>query len=115
MSNVESITVDLFKSLLSYIVGSMTQSKKRTWSLVSKLIHPSGDEKAAAAFTSAFEDVDAALSSLINEAMKYEIPSVCPSFDIYTEQREQEICQTKKQFKFFAFVSSIKPKWPLLL
>ncbi|KAL9238470.1 hypothetical protein vseg_012887 [Gypsophila vaccaria] len=59
LKDVQAITADTFKSLLSYIVGS----QKNGWSVVSKLINKNTKETSA----NDFEDVDATLNSLISQ------------------------------------------------
>ncbi|XP_056686760.1 uncharacterized protein [Spinacia oleracea] len=60
LKDVQALTVDVFKSLLSYIGGS----QKSSWSF-SKLVHQ-GSEKEAAASISEFDAVDASLSQKKN-------------------------------------------------
>ncbi|XP_074293477.1 uncharacterized protein LOC141620530 [Silene latifolia] len=64
MNDVQEITVDMFKSLLSYISGTKSQSKK-SWSLVTKLINKSSEKEESAAQTSEFDVVDATLESIV--------------------------------------------------
>lgn len=69
LSNVEVITTDILKSSLTHITGSMIQSKRSSWFLVSKLIHQSGNQEQVAS-SSSFYDLDAAFSLLIFQKKK---------------------------------------------
>ncbi|XP_074293480.1 uncharacterized protein LOC141620533 [Silene latifolia] len=64
MNDVEEITIDIFRSLLSYISGTKSHSKK-SWSLVSKLINKSSEKEESAAQTSEFDVVDVTLESIV--------------------------------------------------
>ncbi|XP_021776339.1 uncharacterized protein LOC110740156 [Chenopodium quinoa] len=64
LKDTEAITIDTFKSFLSYIAGAKLQSQKSSWSTVSKLINQSGNKEAAAA-VSEFDIVDDTLDLLI--------------------------------------------------
>ncbi|XP_074314598.1 uncharacterized protein LOC141649822 [Silene latifolia] len=57
LKDVQAMTADTLKSLVSYITGS----KKSGWSVVTKLINKNND----VATSGIFDDVDAALNSLI--------------------------------------------------
>ncbi|XP_074297836.1 uncharacterized protein LOC141628621 [Silene latifolia] len=63
MNDVEEITLDIFRSLLSYIGGTKFHSKK-SWSLVTKFIHNNSEKQVSVAETNVFDDVDATLGSL---------------------------------------------------
>ncbi|XP_074293483.1 uncharacterized protein LOC141620537 [Silene latifolia] len=63
MNDVEEITLDIFRSLLSYIGGTKSHSKK-SWSLITKFIHNNSEKEASVAQTSVFDAVDATLGSL---------------------------------------------------
>ncbi|KAL9238467.1 hypothetical protein vseg_012884 [Gypsophila vaccaria] len=60
LKDVQEMTADTLKSLMSYIVGS----QKSGWSVVSKLINKNANKGAS---TSEFDDVDATLNSLISQ------------------------------------------------
>lgn len=64
LKDVETITIDILKSLLSHIAGIKLQSQKTRWSVLSKFMNQSA-VKAAAASSSAFVVVDATLDSMI--------------------------------------------------
>jgi hypothetical protein len=66
LREIETVTLSVFESLLSFVAGPRLQSKLSSWSLVSKLVLPKRvaheiEETAA----SEFEKVEAALHSLI--------------------------------------------------
>ncbi|KAJ8447409.1 hypothetical protein Cgig2_019403 [Carnegiea gigantea] len=69
LKDVEAITIDIFKSLLSYIAGEKLQSRKSSWSQVSKLFQQSAD-KESETFTSEFAAVDLTLNLLICKKKK---------------------------------------------
>ncbi|GMH16337.1 hypothetical protein Nepgr_018178 [Nepenthes gracilis] len=58
LRDVEAVTAEIFESLLSYMAGEKTKSKKSSRLMVSRPMHQS------AASAREFEDVDAALDSL---------------------------------------------------
>ncbi|KAL9238465.1 hypothetical protein vseg_012882 [Gypsophila vaccaria] len=60
VKDVQAMTADTLKSLMSYIGGS----QKSGWSVVSKLINKNADKDAS---TTEFDDVDATLNSLISQ------------------------------------------------
>ncbi|XP_074314599.1 uncharacterized protein LOC141649823 [Silene latifolia] len=60
LKDVQATTTDSLKSLVSYIVGS----KKNGWSVVAKLINKNNNQVET---SSVFDDVDAALNSLISQ------------------------------------------------
>ncbi|KAL2944807.1 Cytochrome P450 71A21 [Bienertia sinuspersici] len=64
LKDVEGITQDILKSVLSYIGGAKFESGKSKWSLISKLVHHGGDKEAMAS-TSEFDLVDASFESII--------------------------------------------------
>jgi len=72
LKDVEAITIDIFKSLLSYIAGEKLQPRKSSWSKVSKLFQQSAG-KESEAFTSEFVAVDVTLNSLICQKKKSSI------------------------------------------
>ncbi|KAL9238463.1 hypothetical protein vseg_012880 [Gypsophila vaccaria] len=61
IKDVQAITADTFKSLLSYIAGS----QKSGWSVVAKLVSKNTNKESTTA--SEFDELDAALSSLISQ------------------------------------------------
>lgn len=69
LKEVQSVTLGLFKSLLSYVNGNGSQSS--SWSLLSKIINSKKEEVES---SNEFDNVDAALCSLLghNKTSKYE-------------------------------------------
>jgi hypothetical protein len=68
LREIETVTLTVFESFLSYIAGPKLQSKLSSWSLVSKMVltkRVAASEKEETD-TSEFEKVDAALHSLIS-------------------------------------------------
>ncbi|KAL9231888.1 hypothetical protein vseg_007051 [Gypsophila vaccaria] len=59
LADVDAITVECFKSLLSYIGGADMQSTQSRWSVVSKLVHHKSENVES---TSAFGALDGVLS-----------------------------------------------------
>lgn len=68
LKDVEAISIDIFKTLLSSIAGMKLQSKRSSWSMISKFIHQNAEEKAAP--NSGFDAVDTTLDSLICQKKK---------------------------------------------
>ncbi|KAL2944801.1 Dynein heavy chain cytoplasmic [Bienertia sinuspersici] len=64
LKDVEAITIDVFKSMLSYIGGAKLESQKSKWSLVNKLMHQ-GSNTEAKATNSKFDAVEASLEPII--------------------------------------------------
>ncbi|XP_048497648.1 uncharacterized protein LOC125496263 [Beta vulgaris subsp. vulgaris] len=69
LKEVEAVTLDIFKSVLSYIGGAKLESQKSKWSLVNKLMHQGGDKEAKST-NSEFDVVDATLESIICQKNK---------------------------------------------
>ncbi|KAI7979022.1 hypothetical protein LOK49_Contig552G00001 [Camellia lanceoleosa] len=67
LKEVESVTLAVLESLLSYAAGTKVQSRRSGWSLVSKLMHQKSTVACQAKETdiNEFEKVDAAVHSLI--------------------------------------------------
>ncbi|KAL2944797.1 Glutamate--cysteine ligase [Bienertia sinuspersici] len=65
LKDVEAITIDILKSVLSYISGS----RKSRWSFVNKLMQQGGDKESMTA-NSEFDDVDATFESIIRQKNK---------------------------------------------
>ncbi|XP_021758689.1 uncharacterized protein LOC110723653 [Chenopodium quinoa] len=63
--DVEAITVDIFKTMLSYIGGAKVESPKSKWSMVSKLMHKGGSKEASTT-KSEFDVVDATLEAIVS-------------------------------------------------
>ncbi|KAK9690639.1 hypothetical protein RND81_09G142600 [Saponaria officinalis] len=61
LKDVQTVTADTFKSLLSYIAGS----QKNGWSVVAKLVSKNTNKETTS--TSEFDEVDATLNSLISQ------------------------------------------------
>ncbi|KAL2944809.1 RNA pyrophosphohydrolase [Bienertia sinuspersici] len=64
LKDVEAITFDIFKSVLSNIGGAKLESQKSKWSLVNKLMHQ-GSNTEAKATNSKFDAVEATLEPII--------------------------------------------------
>ncbi|KAL2944800.1 Ribosomal RNA small subunit methyltransferase H [Bienertia sinuspersici] len=69
LKDVNTITLDVFKSTLSYIGGPKVGSQKSKWSLVSKLMNRDSN-KDATTTTNEFDVVDATLESTIRHKNK---------------------------------------------
>uniref|UniRef100_A0A803MVY1 Uncharacterized protein n=1 Tax=Chenopodium quinoa TaxID=63459 RepID=A0A803MVY1_CHEQI len=69
LKDVNTITLDILKSVLSYLGGSKLESQKSKWSLVSKLMQKS-DNKEESTTSNNFDDVDATLESTIRQKNK---------------------------------------------
>ncbi|KAL2926600.1 tRNA(Glu)-specific nuclease WapA [Bienertia sinuspersici] len=69
LKDVNTITLDVFKSTLSYIGGSKVGSQKSKWSLVSKLMNRDSN-KDATTTTNEFDVVDATFESIIRQKNK---------------------------------------------
>lgn len=72
LKDVETMTDEIFNSMLVNIGGSKTLPMKNGWSLVSKLVHQKSDKESTAS-TSRFDDLDSVLSTLISQKKKISI------------------------------------------
>ncbi|KAL2944799.1 Delta-1-pyrroline-5-carboxylate dehydrogenase mitochondrial [Bienertia sinuspersici] len=70
LKDVNMITLDVFKFVLSYIGGSKVESQKRKWCLVNKLMNHDGNKEATTTTNNEFDVVDATLESTIYQKNK---------------------------------------------
>ncbi|GAB4838609.1 hypothetical protein Ancab_028154 [Ancistrocladus abbreviatus] len=70
LRDVEAVTVQIFESLLCYIAGPKTRTKKSSWLLVSKLMHHNTVCNKEEIAPSEFAEADAALDSLASQKKK---------------------------------------------
>ncbi|KAL2944808.1 Serine carboxypeptidase-like 45 [Bienertia sinuspersici] len=96
LKDVEAITIDIFKSVLSYIGGARLESQKTKWSLVNKLMNQ-GSNTEAKSTNSKFDVVEATLEPIIKN-----------KYGIILLQVENMRCQmTKLEFEIQSLDESL--------